>query len=458
MSPKTPNHLGSSVGARVRAIRQARKLTQSQLAGHDFSVSYISAIERGQIQPSIRALEILASRLNVSPAQLLAETGGGPLSQPAVAARDGRHALAGENEVHLRLLESEIWIHEGELDRAIAILHDLISAMLPRQDKARVYYLLALASFSVGRLSEAERSLEECRQLLADYEPSPLKARIFYLSGLVHFSMQNYYLAEFFYNESINISDKIMPKDYFLLIRCYLGLGQHYLERGDSERAITALKQAAALSEREAAVPAQRPEQAYAELSAGYARQGNHLLALLSAHKALAVQEQRRLSRLQGEITHLLYHIRLQSGDEASRRQALATLEDLQQRAREPLQAASIAFHLAHWHFHHEHQLAEARRYSEQALALARTFGENLIQAEALFLLGQLAYEERQYERGDQLCREALLLLERLHIDRDQLAEYYSTYAHLLEGRGDAREAFLYFRRAYEIAQHRTRP
>ncbi|WP_084659002.1 helix-turn-helix domain-containing protein [Thermogemmatispora onikobensis] len=458
MSPKTPNHLGSSVGARVRAIRQARKLTQSQLAGQDFSISYISAIERGQIQPSIRALEILASRLNVSPAQLLAETGGGPLGQPAAVARDGRHALASESELHLRLLESEIWIHEGELARATAALQDLISAILPRQDKARVYYLLALATFSSGHLSEAERSLEECRQLLADYEPSSLKARILYLSGLVHFSMQNYYLAEFFYNESISIADRITPKDYFLLIRSYLGLGQHYLRRGEAERAIAALRQAAALSERAAAAPASPPEQAYYELSAGYARQGSYPLALLSAHKALAMQAQRRLSRLQGEITHLLYHARLQSADEASRRQALATLEHLQQRAREPLQAASVAFHLAHWHFHHEHQLTEARRYSEQALALARTFGDNLIQAEALFLLGQLAYEESQYEHGDQLCREALALLERLHLDRDQLAEYYSTYARLLEGRGEAREAFLYFRRAYEIAQRRTRP
>src|SRR5579875_434571 len=121
MSPKTPNHLGSSLGARVRAIRQARKLTQSQLAGKDFSVSYISAIERGQIQPSIRALEILASRLNVSPAQLLTEGGGGASGQPA--ARDGRRTLAGESELRLQLLESEIWIHEGELTQATSALH-----------------------------------------------------------------------------------------------------------------------------------------------------------------------------------------------------------------------------------------------------------------------------------------------------------------------------------------------
>ncbi|WP_376796191.1 tetratricopeptide repeat protein [Thermogemmatispora sp.] len=455
MSPKTPNHLGSSVGARVRAIRQARKLTQSQLAGKDFSVSYISAIERGQIQPSIRALEILASRLSVSPSQLLAEAGGGAIAP--LMARNGRRtqALANESELRLQLLECEVWIHEGELARATSTLHQLIGLLLPRHDKARVYYLLALASFSAGRLSEAERSLEECRQLLADYDPSHLKALIFYFSGIVNFSMQNYHLAEFFYNESISISERITPKDYFLLIRCYFSLGEHYLRRGEPERAIASLERAAALSEQAGAASARLPEQVYYEQSAGYAQQGNYPLALLSAHKALALQEWRRFTRLQGEITHLLYYARLRSGDDASRRQALATLHDLFRRTSEPLQAASAAFHLAHWHFHHERQLAEARAYSEQALALTRSAGDNLIQAETLFLLGQLAYEEGRYEEGDRCCRQALALFERLHIDRDQLAEYYSTYARLLEERGEAREAFLHFRRAYEIAQSR---
>src|SRR5437016_9318872 len=67
------SQMGQSVGARIRAARQAKRYTQSQLAAPDFSVSYISAIERGQIAPSLRALEILARRLNLSSAELLAE-------------------------------------------------------------------------------------------------------------------------------------------------------------------------------------------------------------------------------------------------------------------------------------------------------------------------------------------------------------------------------------------------
>src|SRR6266571_3444623 len=62
---------GQLVGAKIRMMRLARKMTQSQLAKPDFSISYISAIERGQIQPSLRALAILASRLGLPSTQPL---------------------------------------------------------------------------------------------------------------------------------------------------------------------------------------------------------------------------------------------------------------------------------------------------------------------------------------------------------------------------------------------------
>src|SRR5438309_9885222 len=73
-SHSDPQQIGQTVGVRLRAARLARKLTQSQLAAPDFSVSYISAIERGQIQPSLRALEILAHRLELSSTDLLSKS------------------------------------------------------------------------------------------------------------------------------------------------------------------------------------------------------------------------------------------------------------------------------------------------------------------------------------------------------------------------------------------------
>ena len=59
------------LGGRVRELRRAAGLTQADVAA-PFSAAYISAIEHGIVVPSLPALVVLASRLGVEPAELLA--------------------------------------------------------------------------------------------------------------------------------------------------------------------------------------------------------------------------------------------------------------------------------------------------------------------------------------------------------------------------------------------------
>jgi transcriptional regulator with XRE-family HTH domain len=60
------------LGANVRRYRKLNGLTQEQLA-HEVGMerSYISDLERGTRNPSVRALGRLAAALSVSPRQLL---------------------------------------------------------------------------------------------------------------------------------------------------------------------------------------------------------------------------------------------------------------------------------------------------------------------------------------------------------------------------------------------------
>src|ERR1051326_2135222 len=62
-----------TLGDLLPTARHARNLTQEELAGGTFSKSYLSAIERGKMTPSIPALRVLAQRLDVSLASLLGE-------------------------------------------------------------------------------------------------------------------------------------------------------------------------------------------------------------------------------------------------------------------------------------------------------------------------------------------------------------------------------------------------
>src|SRR5258708_21592569 len=57
--------VAARVGKNIREVPLKLELTQAQLAAPEFSISYISAIERGKIRPSFRALSVLAKRLDV---------------------------------------------------------------------------------------------------------------------------------------------------------------------------------------------------------------------------------------------------------------------------------------------------------------------------------------------------------------------------------------------------------
>src|SRR5438067_13910150 len=52
-----------SIGEIIRHARQQRHLTQRELAGDQFSKSYVSAVEHNRIRPSPKALHLLAERL-----------------------------------------------------------------------------------------------------------------------------------------------------------------------------------------------------------------------------------------------------------------------------------------------------------------------------------------------------------------------------------------------------------
>jgi transcriptional regulator with XRE-family HTH domain len=142
MSPEQPSSkIGKSVGEKLRAARITQHYTQSQLAAPDFSVSYISAIERGQIHPSLRALEILASRLGMSSTQLLPNKSQQEERASAAAALSERE----DDEVELDLLDSQILIIQGDATSAVTLLTELANKRLTPVPQLRQRYSLGWA-------------------------------------------------------------------------------------------------------------------------------------------------------------------------------------------------------------------------------------------------------------------------------------------------------------------------
>src|SRR4029453_5621943 len=74
---------GNRLGERVRQLRVAAGLTQTDLAGDRFSKEYVSQIERGKTRPTRETIEWLAVKLGVDPGFL--ERGGSADQRPRAA-------------------------------------------------------------------------------------------------------------------------------------------------------------------------------------------------------------------------------------------------------------------------------------------------------------------------------------------------------------------------------------
>ena len=63
------------LGEKIKALRTAKLMTQTELAGNEITRNMLSRIENGAAQPSLDTLKYIAAKLNVSAAFLLAEAG-----------------------------------------------------------------------------------------------------------------------------------------------------------------------------------------------------------------------------------------------------------------------------------------------------------------------------------------------------------------------------------------------
>src|SRR6476659_8761118 len=135
----------SRLGERLRSLRVAAGLTQTELAGDRFSKEYVSQIERGKTRPTGETIAWLASRLEVDAGYLANgvstdERGRveATLTRAEALVEAHRHeeavgefervrpavAATGASELEARLLSGEAWarMHQGELREAMDLL------------------------------------------------------------------------------------------------------------------------------------------------------------------------------------------------------------------------------------------------------------------------------------------------------------------------------------------------
>ncbi|HLI08747.1 MAG TPA: helix-turn-helix transcriptional regulator [Ktedonobacteraceae bacterium] len=443
MAPEETSHtqIGQSVGAKLRAARQAKKMTQSQLAHPDFSVSYISAIERGQIHPSLRALEILAVRLGLTSTQLLPRSGeqndGSVVKRPSP-----------EEEVELALLEAQVAIWQGTSAVAVEQLEKLAKKPMNHRQQLQRGYLLGTAYAALSQLQEAEAILSQTIGQARGENDDYSKLLLLYQLGNTYAVMHNDTQAISSHQSCLKLMEEAGIEDPFLKEQVYFQLGQHHAELNHHERAVEMFECAIALAD-ELTAPEQH-KAAYWKLSQRFIDSEDYTLATIYSYKSQFLTNQQSAHLLAGEIYHYLGRALLHGDQEAARAYLMNALQN-ERVLQDQLARASITTSLAEW-FLKQKALREAEEHALQAYELAVTSGDTVVAKEALLTLGRIEYALNRYEEGDSHFIAGLEMLERLGL-QEELSDQLARYGQLLEERGLMQEAIKYFKRAFEGQQ-----
>lgn len=235
------------IAERLRIARFAVDMTQQELAGTEFSKSYISAIERGRVIPSIPALTLLAQRLGITIAFLLGE-----VASPQIPSEQQRAAR--EEAAMLQLGRAEALIRQDQPQAAWEELGDEPSDDLSVKQRVTWYWLAGWALRLVRRHEEAihflKRGLGLAEPLLHQGPPDQqdqLRQLVEWLHcflGVIYCVQSQVYLALKEHRRGLDAigEQRITNPEFKFLV--YKGLGSEYLALGRYQEAIAYYKQA----------------------------------------------------------------------------------------------------------------------------------------------------------------------------------------------------------------------
>ena len=442
-SDHSHQNIGQTVGAKIRAARLAKKYTQSRLAQPDFSVSYISAIERGQIHPSLRALEILAIRLGLSSTDLLPQ----PSSNNAHPGSSSNEAVQNATDIEVQFLEAQVAIWQNAGQRAITQLHELASQNLTPRQRIHLSYLLGWAYAETSQFQEGEDALAEAARLVKDPNDQ-MSLQILNLLGTVYASMHNYAQSLQTHQRSLEMLENMQPLNPFLMAQVYTNMGLHFTYLNKFQQAIEMFQRALTITE-----TLSNPDQlqsTYWQLLQHAIEINDYQEANRYGYKMLQVSSQEYSQSLRSEIYYYLGRAMLHGDQQTAYAYLEKTLVEAEA-MRDQLVLASVTTQLAQWLFAHD-KISEAQEQAEKAFVLASLYNDSIIKAEALITLGKVAFAQKSYEVGDGHFVAALKMLEQLGTP-EELADGSATYSQLLEEQGRMSEAIFYMRQAFAARQ-----
>jgi len=262
---------GARLGDRLRLLRVAAGLTQTELAGDRFSKEYVSQIERGKTRPTVETVEWLAQRLDVDPAFLSSGVSTDERGRvEAVLARaealsksyrykesieafeEARAAVSATNSVELevRTRTGEAWarMQEGDLRMAVELLNSARAvaegSVFSDVDRAEIVFQLGVCRYKLSSVSTAVALLDEALALAkrSDMPSDGLQSDIYHWRSRCHRRQRDFEAAREDAEHALELAEGVddrrkMADAYFQASLVAERTGHWVLSRNYAERA-----------------------------------------------------------------------------------------------------------------------------------------------------------------------------------------------------------------------------
>jgi tetratricopeptide (TPR) repeat protein len=422
--PERGHSLAVDVGQRIRASRLERGLSLAQVGGDDLSRSFLSLVELGHSRISLRALAIVAERLDLPMSYFLQ---GASVSSAEIA--------------ELALDRAEIALGQQQPEQA---LHTLELVEVPDSLRARSLLVRGRALTDAGRPRDAVPELRTALGLAEKRDDAFLHAHVLYHLGAALYNAGNFDEAAVYLHRALREAVETID-DSILTGKATVLLGHILFVEDDMDGALEQYARARELFDSFGDLDALGS--VYSGLSLTYEHKGDMPNALRYAKLSLRTFDAKQdVRRAAGELNNLA--MKYKELDDISN--ALECAREAVQRAGEvKAQDVEAIAHgtLASIHLQRE-EIQEATVEAELADRLAADTYERA-HVSAWTVLAEIAERRGDQARADTLYRQVLDVLKPT-AQHEAYARAALAYSLLLRRRGQTDDALEY---ALEAAQ-----
>ncbi|SRR6266851_539687 len=418
-----------ALGTRIRKARLELGLSLAQVAGTEFSRSFLNQVELGRARPSTRTLQVISDRLHR------------PLEFFLLDPKDSTTV------VELLLAEAGTRLRQGDAAQARALAAELAARRnLPPETRTRAQLLLAEALLRLNEVNAAMPILRAAIRTSEEAGWSALAVELYDRMGSAYYLLRQPHEAGRWWDRALSTYEEATLADPLLKARILGHLANLHYVAGQPREAIAGYQ--AAIASAGAVLDMQALGGIYEGLAVAFQRTGQVERALEYAQRSLRLFETLGDVRMSAQLRNNMAKILLEEGKAEQAERVFLEGADQLRRVDEkdllPLLLAGAAEAALD-----EGQLSTAEARLAEALAAVPNSRDPLAQLTAARIGGRIAQAGHQPGQARSHFEAALEIATALDSRMERSKVLYD-YAQVLEVQGDAVGAIARYREAYE--------